>query len=97
MKKLLFLLPLALSGCATQFILGTSYPAQGQTREQTIADIESCKVIAYQVANTPTEFAKTYLRSLTLIGVPGALQNEKDNQRRVFSKCMTERGYRVVQ
>lgn len=96
MKKLLILLPLALAGCATQFTLGTSYPTQGQTKAQQIADIESCKIVAFDSANTPAEFAKTYLRSLTLIGAPGALQNEKDIQRRAFIECMTARGYAVI-
>ena len=97
MIKLLILLPLALAGCATQFTLGTSYPTQSQTKAQTAADIESCKVVAFDAANTPAEFAKTYVRSLTIVGVPGAVQNEKDNQRRTFAECMTARGYKVVQ
>lgn len=89
------LLCLLLAGCGT-FPLGSVYADQGQTPQQREQDILVCKDRASTEANTQARVAGSFVAGLTLIGAPIAIQAEKDKQREVFAKCLTERGYRVV-
>lgn len=94
MKATLIITTLLLAGCGS-FPLGTSYPSQGQTREQTQADVLWCKDQAHTAANTPGRQVGSFLAGVTIIGAPIAYENEKQFQREVFARCMTEKGYRV--
>jgi hypothetical protein len=94
MKKSIIALSILLAGCGS-FQLGTSYPAQGQTRAQLEQDILVCKDRASTEANTTGRQVGAFLAGLTIVGAPVAIADDRRKQREVFSACMTERGYRV--
>lgn len=84
-----------LGGCATTFDLGKVHAQQGRTADQQQLDILTCKDQAHVAASGSGDYAKGFLLGLTVVGTPVAFKLDRDKQRRVFSECMTAKGYSV--
>lgn len=96
MRKTLIVLPLFLAGCGS-YPLGTSYPLQAQTQDQTDLAILVCKEKAKQAIQTPGRLTASFVAGLTIIGAPIAIADARRAEREAFSECMTAKGYRVEQ
>ena len=81
-----------LAGCGT-FQLASNIRQDGKSPEQINLDILLCKDQANLATNTAGWQAGQFVAGATLVGIPIALQMEKDKKREVFSQCMTARGY----
>lgn len=95
MKKLMLLSCVALSACGS-FPLGTSYPQNGQSRDETRQQILVCKDQSEVETNTDARVAGTFLAGLTIVGAPVAIAAGRAKQREIFAQCMTTHGYKVV-
>jgi hypothetical protein len=88
-------LPLVLlAGCGS-FVLGHVQRPISMTAEQQQLDTLLCKDRAKNEANTDARVAGSFLAGLTIVGAPVAIAAEREKQREVFAKCMTDKGYLV--
>lgn len=83
------------AGCGS-FPLGTAYPLQGQSRDQTQMNVLICQDQAKNEANSNARVAGSFIAGLTIVGAPIAIAEERRKQREVWADCMTAKGYRVV-
>lgn len=89
-----FLPLLLLTGCGS-FVLGHVSRPIHMTAEQQQVDSLICKDRAKNEANTDARVAGSFLAGLTIVGAPVAIAAEREKQREVFTKCMTDKGYLV--
>jgi len=87
--------PIICVACGT-FQLGYVQPQAGKTPDQQKLDTLDCKDQAHNAASAASEQAKAFLLGLTIVGTPAAYQMDRDTQRKVFTDCMTQRGYTVL-
>lgn len=87
------LLCAALAGCGT-VPLGYVYSEQNQLPEQRKADIDACSAQARADLDTPERVNSARVKGATLVGLPGAIVDERTAYRELFRECITARGYR---
>ena len=87
---------LLLAGCGTFHLDNGAVIPVGRTRDQFATDQIICKDKAMTESQTASDQVRGFLLGLTIVGAAVYFDLQKQAQRRVFTECMTGRGYTVI-
>ena len=96
--RLVLALTAAITGCSQQFALSRgATPPPGHTTTQVRADVLECQDQARIGSQTDADKARGVALSLSLsvVGYQIDQERQKSDQRAIYARCMTEKGYTV--
>lgn len=91
----LLLIAPTIAGCGN-FQLASDIRQPGKSAEQMNLDILLCKDQSNLATNTVGWQVGQFVAGATLVGIPVALDMEKQKKREVFAQCMTAKGYALT-